>query len=138
RKSKSATWIACWTVIWINLSRRTCKPGRAPRDGKKGGNCEIGGILHLNFAQHPNGNSPPKLGGVARRRFISRAGVVPTQNHPVCAQPRRLRDILLMGAATPPNLGGEFPCGCFATFGIILVSPMQQFCPTRSGVPKFG
>jgi len=27
---------------------------------------------------------------------------------PVCARLRRLRGILLMGAATPPNLGGEY------------------------------
>ena len=53
---------------------------------------------------------------MARRRFISRAGVVPEENHPVCARIRRLRDIFLMGAATPPNLGGEFPFGGFATF----------------------
>ena len=38
-----------------------------------------------NVAKHPNRSSPPKLGGVARRRFISRAGVVPDENHPVCA-----------------------------------------------------
>jgi len=49
-------------------------------------NCRIGEIRMIpNVAQHPNGNSPPKLGGVARRRFISRAGVVPEENHPVCA-----------------------------------------------------
>src|SRR5438874_11854388 len=27
---------------------------------------------------------------------------------PVCARPRRLRDSFFLGAATPPNLGGEF------------------------------
>ena len=35
------------------------------------------------------------------------AGVVPNVNHPVCARIRRLRSICSMGAATPPNLGGE-------------------------------
>jgi hypothetical protein len=29
-------------------------------------------------------------------------------NHPVCARLRRLRAILLMGAATPPYQGGEY------------------------------
>jgi len=38
-----------------------------------------------NVAKPPNGSTPLKLGGVARRRFISRAGVVPEENHPVCA-----------------------------------------------------
>jgi hypothetical protein len=68
------------------------------------------------MAKHPIGGSPPKLGGVARRCFISRAGVVPKQNHPVCALKRWLRDILINGAATPPNLGGEFLFGGFAAF----------------------
>src|SRR5437867_9818827 len=67
--------------------------------------------------QPPNGSSPPKLGGVVRRRFISRAGVVPKENHPVCAPLLRLRDIFLMGAATPAKLGGALPFGGFATFG---------------------
>ena len=55
----------------------------------------------LNVAKPPNEASPPNLGGVARRRFISRAGVVPEENHPVCAPLMRLRDIFLMGAAIP-------------------------------------
>ena len=30
--------IACWTVIWISLSRRTCKPGPGfPRNGRRDG-----------------------------------------------------------------------------------------------------
>src|SRR5207253_1252903 len=44
-------------------SRRTRGPGRV-----------------TNVAKHPGGSSPPKLGGVARRRFISRAGVVQEEN----------------------------------------------------------
>ena len=53
-------------------------------------------------------NSPPKLGGVARS-----AGVVPQDetfrhgNHPVYAISEASRHFL-NGAATPPNLGGEF------------------------------
>jgi len=53
-------------------------------------------------------NSPPKLGGVPFARFLANGGVVPQENHPVCAFLRRLRDIFINGAATPPNLGGEF------------------------------
>jgi hypothetical protein len=38
------------------------------------------------LSKHSEGMSGVlKLGGVARRRFISRAGVVPKQNHPGCA-----------------------------------------------------
>src|SRR5439155_16960516 len=33
----------------------------------------------------------------------------PQEKHPVCAYQRWLRDILIDGAATPPNLGGELP-----------------------------
>src|SRR5262245_29604668 len=57
-------------------------------------------------------------GGVAERPIKCReasadrsAGVVfrfeRKENHPVCAQLRRLRDILLMGAATPPCCGAR-------------------------------
>src|ERR1700680_909523 len=77
------------------------------------------GTLRTNAAKHPNENSPPESGGVARRRFISRAGVVPKEraqswcfrlvNHPVCAQFWES----LMRADTPPNLGGVFLFGCF-------------------------
>ena len=64
------------------------------------------------------GNDQPKLGGVARRRFIRRAGVVPrTRSTSYCGsaqEPPRLRPakeasrLFFLGAATPPNLGGEF------------------------------
>ena len=53
-------------------------------------------------------NSPPKLGGVPFARFSANGGVVPQANHPVYAFQRWLRRIFLDGAATPPNLGGEF------------------------------
>src|SRR6267143_3902879 len=53
-------------------------------------------------------NSPPKLGGVPFARFSANGGVVPLGNHPVCAFQRWLRGIFFDGAATPPNLGGEF------------------------------
>src|SRR5437867_13284275 len=86
---------------------------------------QLQNLLNSNVAKPSNGSSPPKLGGVARRRFISRAGVVPEENHPVCAPANEASRHFLMGAATPPNLGGELPFEGFATFGIILISPMQ-------------
>src|SRR6267378_8067082 len=60
------------------------------------------------------GSSPPKLGGVAAHQEISRSllcwrgrgGSPAFWNHPVCAVSER--DLFLNGAATPPNLGGEF------------------------------
>jgi len=70
----------------------------------------------LNVAKPPNGSSPPKLGGVARRRFISRAGVVAEENHPGCAPTNEASRHFLMGAASPPDLAGELPFGGFATF----------------------
>src|SRR5437660_7190697 len=90
--------------------------------------------LQTNVAKPPNRSSPPKLGGVARRRFISRAGVVPEENHPVCAPLRTLRDIFLMGAATPPNLGGERPTFNLtrATFGQMLSATGSNFVPQRT------
>src|SRR5438552_17621402 len=76
---------------------------------------------------------PPKLGGVARRRFIRRAGVVPrtkstsyrgsAQEPPLpcfaLSGSHSLRSCpsapgqgsfatFFLGAASPPNLGGEF------------------------------
>src|SRR6266699_439037 len=55
---------------------------------------------------------PPKLGGVARRRFIRRAGVVPrtksTSYRGSAQEPPRLRPakeasrLFFLGAATPP------------------------------------
>src|SRR5438876_5211920 len=67
--------------------------------------CSMGRpLLKQMSAKPPNGSSPPKLGGVARRRFISRAGVVPEENHLVGAPTNEASRHLLMGAATPPNL----------------------------------
>src|SRR6266850_1189202 len=80
-------------ILWtINPRLRTCE--RITNLARGGG--------QQNVAKHPNGNSPPKLGGVARRRFISRAGVVPQENHPVRAFLRWLRSIFL--TAQPPLL----------------------------------
>jgi hypothetical protein len=57
----------------------------------------------MKVAKHPYRNSPPKLGGVARRRFISRDGVVPKpKRFGMGTTPPSLR------SGTPPNLGGEF------------------------------
>jgi hypothetical protein len=53
-------------------------------------------------------DSPPKLGGVPFAGFLANGGVVPQRNHPVCARLRWLRVFFFIGAATPPNLGGEF------------------------------
>jgi len=79
----------------------------------------LGSISCVDFTDINNLlNSPPKLGGVPERSiksakppYNSEGGVVPKPNgshgnHPVCAQ--RYGAILFNGAATPPNLGGEF------------------------------
>ena len=75
----------------------------------------MNGRKRVNVAKHPNGSSPPELGGVARRRFISRAGVVPKPEYrgllalaeePPRLRPlRKLRDIFLW--AQPPLLTQE-------------------------------
>src|SRR5947208_16815789 len=85
-----------------------------------------------------NRNSPPKLGGVARRRFISRDGVVPKPRTTPSARNKVASRLFIDRAATPPNLGGEFLFGCFTTFGIILISSMRPFCAARSGGQKLG
>src|SRR5205085_10924250 len=77
-------------------------------------------------------NSPPKLEGVARRRFISRDGVVPKPRTTPSARNKVASRLFIDRAATPPNLGGEFLFGCFTTFGIILISSMRPFCAARS------
>ena len=53
-------------------------------------------------------NSPPKLGGVPFARFLANGGVAPRENHPVCAWYKVASLHFFNGAATPPNLGGEF------------------------------
>src|SRR5882672_10987905 len=50
-------------------------------------------------------NTPPKLGGVPFARFLANGGVVPEENHPVCAFQRWLRGFLFM--AHPPLLTQE-------------------------------
>src|SRR5881227_4120139 len=79
-------------------------------------------------AKHPNRNSPPKLGGVARRRFISRDGVVPKPRTTPSARNKVASRLFIDRAATPPNLGGEFLFGCFTTFGIILKFEWFHVC----------
>src|SRR5205085_12189256 len=81
-------------------------------------------------------NSPPKLEGVARRRFISRDGVVPKPRTTTSARNKVASRLFIDRAATPPNLGGEFLFGCFTTFGIILISSMRPFCAARSGASE--
>src|SRR6185436_2157175 len=52
-------------------------------------------------------NSPPKLGGVPFARFSANGGVVPQETTP-SAPSKVASQHFLDGAATPPNLGGEF------------------------------
>src|SRR5205085_11487347 len=73
-------------------------------------------------------NSPPKLEGVARRRFISRDGVVPKPRTTPSARNKVASRLFIDRAATPPNLGGEFLFGCFTTFGIILKFEWFHVC----------
>ena len=78
-------------------------------------------------------NLPSSLRGEARRRFISRDGVVPKPRTTPSARNKVASRLFIDRAATPPNLGGEFLFGCFTTFGIILISSMRPFCAARSG-----
>ena len=81
-------------------------------------------------------NSPPKLGGVdahqrkiAKPPLLARPGWFPKPfwNHPVCAVSEWV--LLLSGAATPPNLGGEF------LLWTVVRLPTAAFLPTSEPHP---
>src|SRR5437867_8048245 len=81
-----------------------------------------GGALFITWDEAATGDGP--IGMIV----LSQTGWFSSGTTPARLMKRR--------RATPPNLGEVLPFARFATFGIILISPMQRFRLTRSGVPK--